>query len=88
MQLPFPLADTPDDIAREKGRLLFARGSDFLKGVVTRNQFFHDRGKPLFGRPARVWICKRASASCGKMATFVETISFRTAIIAAGFCSY
>ncbi len=34
MQLPFPLAPEPDDMSRENGRLLFARGSDFLKGVV------------------------------------------------------
>lgn len=33
--LPFPLADEPDDLAREAGRKLFAGGgAEFLKGVV------------------------------------------------------
>jgi GTP-binding protein len=34
MALPFPEADTPDEAALEKGRLLFAGPIDFLKGVV------------------------------------------------------
>ncbi|CUH67090.1 putative GTP-binding protein EngB [Thalassovita gelatinovora] len=34
MQLPFPLADDPDEISTEKGRKLFAGQTDFLKGVV------------------------------------------------------
>ena len=34
MTLPFPLAPTPDDDAREAGRLLFAGSVDFVKGVV------------------------------------------------------
>ncbi|WP_323785926.1 ribosome biogenesis GTP-binding protein YihA/YsxC [Thalassovita sp.] len=34
MQLPFPLADEPDEISAEKGRKLFAGQTDFLKGVV------------------------------------------------------
>ncbi|MBT2129540.1 ribosome biogenesis GTP-binding protein YihA/YsxC [Aliiroseovarius lamellibrachiae] len=33
-QLPFPMAEEPDDISREKGRKLFAGATDFLKGVV------------------------------------------------------
>ncbi|MFK7876050.1 MAG: ribosome biogenesis GTP-binding protein YihA/YsxC [Paracoccaceae bacterium] len=32
--LPFPLAETPDEITTETGRKLFATGSEFLKGVV------------------------------------------------------
>ncbi|MDR0810542.1 MAG: ribosome biogenesis GTP-binding protein YihA/YsxC, partial [Gemmobacter sp.] len=32
--LPFPLADEPDDFARERGRLMFAGPVDFVKGVV------------------------------------------------------
>jgi len=32
--LPFPLAEEPDAAAKEKGRLLFAGETDFLKGVV------------------------------------------------------
>lgn len=34
MQLPFPEAETPDDDAMEKGRMLFAGETEFLKGVV------------------------------------------------------
>ena len=34
MQLPFPEAETPDDIMLEKGRKLFAGETEFLKGVV------------------------------------------------------
>ena len=33
-QLPFPVADEPEDAAREKGRLLFAGETEFVKGVV------------------------------------------------------
>lgn len=32
--LPFPLAEEPDALAREAGRMLFANGATFLKGVV------------------------------------------------------
>ncbi len=32
--LPFPLAEAPDDAAREAGRKLFAAQTEFLKGVV------------------------------------------------------
>jgi len=34
MQLPFPEAETPDDATMEKGRLMFAGETEFLKGVV------------------------------------------------------
>ena len=34
MQLPFPLADEPDAQTMEKGRLLFAGQTEFVKGVV------------------------------------------------------
>lgn len=34
MQLPFPEAETPDDALMEKGRLLFAGETEFVKGVV------------------------------------------------------
>ncbi|MDA5093300.1 ribosome biogenesis GTP-binding protein YihA/YsxC [Aliiroseovarius sp. KMU-50] len=33
-QLPFPMAEEPDDASRERGRKLFAGQTDFLKGVV------------------------------------------------------
>lgn len=34
MQISFSLAPEPDDFSREKGRLLFAGETDFVKGVV------------------------------------------------------
>lgn len=34
MQLPFSLAEAPDDVSAEKGRKLFAGQTDFVKGVV------------------------------------------------------
>ncbi|MEM6759434.1 MAG: ribosome biogenesis GTP-binding protein YihA/YsxC [Pseudomonadota bacterium] len=34
MTLAFPLVDAPDDAARERGRLLFAGETEFVKGVV------------------------------------------------------
>ncbi len=37
MQMQFTLAEAPDDISAEKGRKLFARESEFLKGVVAMN---------------------------------------------------
>ena len=33
-QLPFPIAEAPDEASLEKGRLLFAGETDFVKGVV------------------------------------------------------
>jgi GTP-binding protein len=57
MQLPFPLAPEPDDMSRENGRLLFARGSDFLKGVVAMS------GLP----PAdRIEVCFAGRSNVGK----------------------
>ncbi len=35
MKLEFPLAERPDTQDSEKGRLLFARQTDFVKGVVS-----------------------------------------------------
>lgn len=34
MKLSFPVTDTPDEQSSEKGRILFAGQTDFLKGVV------------------------------------------------------
>ena len=57
MQLPFPLALEPDEMSRENGRLLFARGSDFLKGVVAMS------GLP----PAdRIEVCFAGRSNVGK----------------------
>lgn len=37
MQMQFTLAETPDEASSEKGRKLFARETEFLKGVVAMN---------------------------------------------------
>lgn len=57
MMLPFPLAEDPDDITREKGRLLFAGETEFLKGVVAMS------GLP----PAdRMEVCFAGRSNVGK----------------------
>lgn len=57
MSLPFPLAAEPDDLAREKGRLLFAGPCDFVKGVVAMS------GLP----PAdRLEVCFAGRSNVGK----------------------
>ncbi len=57
MDLPFPLVKDPDAEALEKGRLLFAGETDFLKGVVTMS------GLP----PAdRVEVCFAGRSNVGK----------------------
>ncbi|MEZ5676477.1 GTP-binding protein [Thalassovita litoralis] len=57
MQLPFPLAEEPDDITREKGRLLFAGETEFLKGVVA-----------MSGLPPsdRIEVCFAGRSNVGK----------------------
>ncbi|WP_108258252.1 ribosome biogenesis GTP-binding protein YihA/YsxC [Mangrovicoccus ximenensis] len=56
-QLPFPLAEEPDDISREAGRKLFAGDTNFVKGVVAMS------GLP----PAdRVEICFAGRSNVGK----------------------
>ncbi|MCG7493456.1 ribosome biogenesis GTP-binding protein YihA/YsxC [Thalassobius sp. Cn5-15] len=57
MQLPFPLAEAPDQITREKGRLLFAGETDFLKGVVAMN------GLP---EADRIEVCFAGRSNVGK----------------------
>ncbi len=55
--LPFLLAEDADEISLEKGRLLFARGADFVKGVVAMD------GLP----PAdRLEICFAGRSNVGK----------------------
>lgn len=57
MNLPFPIADEPDDIIREQGRLLFAGQTEFLKGVVAMS------GLP----PAdRMEVCFAGRSNVGK----------------------
>ena len=57
MKMNFTLAPEPDDITRERGRLLFAGPVDFVKGVVAMN------GLP----PAdRVEVCFAGRSNVGK----------------------
>lgn len=37
MEIPFNIVEEPDDMARERGRLMFAGEVEFLKGVVAMN---------------------------------------------------
>lgn len=57
MMLPFPEAETPDDVSREAGRKLFAGATDFLKGVVAMD------GLPA---PDRLEVCFAGRSNVGK----------------------
>ncbi|WP_438955977.1 ribosome biogenesis GTP-binding protein YihA/YsxC [Cognatiyoonia sp.] len=57
MDLPFPLVEEPDADALEKGRLLFAGETEFLKGVVAMN------GLPY---PDRMEVCFAGRSNVGK----------------------
>ncbi|SEW47395.1 GTP-binding protein [Cognatiyoonia koreensis] len=57
MQLPFPEVETPDDASLEKGRLLFAGETEFIKGVVAMD------GLP---DPDRVEVCFAGRSNVGK----------------------
>lgn len=55
--LRFPLADAPDDVSFEKGRLLFAGPVDFVKGVVAM---------PGLPPADRVEVCFAGRSNVGK----------------------
>lgn len=55
--LPFPMAETPDPLAQEAGRKLFAGSSEFVKGVVAMN------GLPA---PDRLEVCFAGRSNVGK----------------------
>ncbi len=57
MQLPFPLADAPDEFTREAGRKLFAGEKEFLKGVVAMSGLPPDD---------RIEICFAGRSNVGK----------------------
>lgn len=57
MQLPFPLVEEPDAFTAEKGRLLFAGETDFVKGVVAMS------GLP---DPDRMEVCFAGRSNVGK----------------------
>lgn len=57
MKLSFPIVDDPDELSAEKGRILFAGETEFLKGVVAMN------GLP----PAdRMEVCFAGRSNVGK----------------------
>jgi GTP-binding protein len=70
MTLAFPLAPEPDPQAREAGRLLFAGGAEFLKGVVAMD------GLP----PAdRVEVCFAGRSNVGK-SSLINALTGRKAL--------
>mmetsp|Transcript_18433 Transcript_18433/g.29982 ORF Transcript_18433/g.29982 Transcript_18433/m.29982 type:complete len:218 (-) Transcript_18433:6570-7223(-) len=66
-QLPFPIAETPDPQTEERGRLLFAGETDFVKGVVAMS------GLP----PAdRIEVCFAGRSNVGK-STLINALTGR-----------
>ncbi|WP_137701634.1 ribosome biogenesis GTP-binding protein YihA/YsxC [Marimonas lutisalis] len=67
MNLPFPIAEEPDQEALEKGRLLFAGETEFLKGVVAMS------GLPA---PDRIEVCFAGRSNVGK-STLINALTGR-----------
>jgi len=70
MSLPFPLSPEPDAAPREAGRMLFAAGAEFLKGVVAMD------GLP----PAdRIEVCFAGRSNVGK-SSLINALTGRKAL--------
>ncbi len=70
MNLPFPLVETPEPMALERGRKLFAGNTDFLKGVVAMD------GMP----PAdRIEVCFAGRSNVGK-SSLINALTGRKAL--------
>ncbi len=68
--LPFPLAEEPDDFARERGRLLFAGPVDFVKGVVAM---------PGLPPADRLEVCFAGRSNVGK-SSLINALTGRKAL--------
>lgn len=67
MQLPFPIADEPDAVSREKGRKMFAGQTEFLKGVVSMDGLPPDD---------RLEVCFAGRSNVGK-STLINALTGR-----------
>ena len=67
MEIQFTIAETPDDVTKERGRMLFAGNTEFLKGVVAMD------GLP----PAdRIEVCFAGRSNVGK-STLINALTGR-----------